>query len=1039
MSLAPGIYEALLDEDLDGILRRHPELRSVFGKIDPEEEPPRYAAFVSKVLEQALRQEADPGLRLQLCNQLIERISARDETAFLQTRRLIPAEKPLLLEVTPSHCVEPGMPRPDTPLAESSLFTGSRSDPQLVHELLQEIRTADMVDILISFIKWAGLRLLMPGFEDLARRGVRVRVITTSYMGASDAEAIEWLGRQPNVEVRVSYDTERTRLHAKAYHFSRKSGYSTAYIGSANMSHAAMTSGLEWNLKVTAQDMPHILEKFAAEFETYWNSQEFLPFDTTKPERLREALRRASQGTLLAPFFPDMTPHPFQQRILEALEAEREVRNHRRNLIVAATGTGKTVVAAFDYKRFCAGVGRPARLLFVAHRREILEQSLGCFQAVLRDQNFGALLVGPHQPQHYDHLFCSVDSLTSRKLWERLGAEFYEYIVVDEVHHGPAESYRPIFDFFHPQILLGLTATPERMDGKSVTADFEGRLAAEIRLPEALEEKLLCPFHYFAVSDPVSLKDEKFWANGRYVTEELEKIYTGAHILAQQRLDAILGALQRYEPDLSRIRGVGFCVSVEHARFMARSFNDHGIRCAELTGETSGQDRTEKMAQFRRGELTFIFTVDLFNEGVDVPDINTVLFLRPTESLTVFLQQLGRGLRHAPEKDCLMVLDFVGQTHRRYRIDRKLAALLPKHRFNIKREVEEDFPHLPPGCCIQLERCARDHILESIRQSFLNLQTQVTELVKTFENESGQPLTLGNFVTYHDYEPDCVLRDRTWSEWKAQAGLQRSPQDPDLDRLRQGLLRAAQLRAPAYIRDLKRLLGFINDDPSGTADLAPERRLMLHYLLWGKPGPSLEMASLEESAARLATNPSVLADISEVADWAIETTSVLGLKPALPFECPLELHGTYSTQDIKAALGASSFERSGPTGVGVFHVPAKRVYALIFTFRKTEKDFSPSTMYADYPLSLTRMHWQSQSTTTQDREMGQNLIHHKERGYTILLFARLTKKTQGITSPFTYLGPARRISFEGELPITIVWELPHPMPAGLFEDARVGG
>src|SRR5204862_6017867 len=202
-------------------------------------------------------------------------------------------DKPLLLEITPPNYAEGGIPRPETPLGQSSLFTGSPADPQLVHELGREMRSADSVDLLVSFIKWSGLRLLMPAFEEIATRGGKVRVITTSYMGASDAEAVEWLARLPNVSVRVSYDTERTRLHAKAYHFRRESGFSTAYIGSANMSHAAMTSGLEWNLKVTAQDMPHILEKFVAEFETYWNSQEFAVFNSDEPLMLREAIQRA--------------------------------------------------------------------------------------------------------------------------------------------------------------------------------------------------------------------------------------------------------------------------------------------------------------------------------------------------------------------------------------------------------------------------------------------------------------------------------------------------------------------------------------------------------------------------------------------------------------------------------------------------------------------------------------------------------------------------------------------------------------------------
>ena len=494
----PGIYDALLDQSLFDTLAQNPEMRAVLAKIDIEEQPVRYAAFVARIIEQALRDETDPGKKLTLCNSIIDLISGKPETEHIKQRKLMNLRKSLLLEITPAHYGEPGVPRPKTSLVASSLFTGSPLEPQLVHELLEEMRSADGLDILVSFIKWSGLRLLFPAFEELRDRRVPVRVITTSYMGASDAPAVEWLAGLPNVQVRVSYDTERTRLHAKAYHFKRHSGLATAYIGSANMSHAAMTSGLEWNLKVSAQDMEHILEKFTAEFETYWHSREFLPFDPADPLPLRNAIARArSQDTITPQVFFDLKPYPFQERILEALVRERTSRDSWRNLVIAATGTGKTVISAFDYQRFRQANQQQARLLFVAHRQEILQQALATFRNVLRDQNFGELLTGNFQAQRLDHLFCSVGMLANRRLWEQVGPDFYDYIIVDEAHHGTASSYRPLFDEFSPQILLGLTATPERMDGGNVVADFGNRFAAEIRLPEALEEKLLCPFQFY--------------------------------------------------------------------------------------------------------------------------------------------------------------------------------------------------------------------------------------------------------------------------------------------------------------------------------------------------------------------------------------------------------------------------------------------------------------------------------------------------------------------------------------------------------------
>jgi superfamily II DNA or RNA helicase/HKD family nuclease len=1041
MHLAHGIYEALLDEVLQDALARRPELRRIFGKIDTEEQPALYASFVAKVLEQALREETDPEKRLSLCNRILGTVAAEPGRGHLEKHRLVPEAKPLLLEITPPYYNQIGLPRPHTSLAESSLFTGSPQEPQLAHELLEEMRSADGVDILVSFIKWSGLRLLMPAFEDLRDRQVPVRLITTSYMGASDAPAVEWLAQLPNVQVRVSYDTERTRLHAKAYHFRRLSGFSTAYIGSANMSHAAITSGLEWNLKVTAQDMAHILEKFSVEFETYWNSREFAPFDAEQPELFRRALARAKDnGTGGPAVFFDLRPHPFQERILEALERERSAHDRWRNLVIAATGTGKTVVAAFDFKRFYLQRQRQARLLFLAHRQEILQQAQATFRNILHDQNFGELQVGPYEATRLEHLFCSVGMLSSRRLWEQVGSGFYDYIVVDEAHHGTASSYRPIFDYFAPQILLGLTATPERMDGDNVAADFGNRFAAEIRLPEALEEKLLCPFHYFGIADPIAINGDQFWRNGKYDAAALENVYVLDQSRARQRVEAIITALHRYEPDVTTLKGIGFCVTIRHAEYMAAQFNQGGIPSAPFVSGIDTEQSAELLGKLRNGELTFLFTVDKLSEGVDVPEINTVLFLRPTESLTVFLQQLGRGLRHAPEKDCLTVLDFVGQAHRRYRIDTKLKALLPRHRFAIDKEVEQDFPHLPAGCAIQLDRLSRQYVLENIRENFGRLAVQVPDRLQTFTSETGQELTFGSFVRYHDYEPVVLLAKESWSEWKAKAHLVPIPVDPDLARLKKALLRAAFVNGPQEATLLREVLLMLSAGQVTEAlALAGTSAMLLYYRIWGDKAERLGITSLEDAFRRLAANRTVCADIDEILAWSLDCTEVAGTAPELPFSVPLELHAQYGIREVQAAFGRATLESSGQAGVGVMHFAEVKTYALLVTFQKTEKEFSPSTMYVDYPISREMLHWESQANTAQHHTDGQNLIHHQKRGYTILVFARGNKKQNGVTVPFTYLGPVERVSYESERPIKMVWRLRHCMPVEMFEDNRRGG
>jgi superfamily II DNA or RNA helicase/HKD family nuclease len=1024
-----GVYECLLDEELQQMLEANPELRPILRSIDDETAPHTYSQFIGQIFYQALR-TAKKDQRISILNRVIELLSATDGLDYLSRKKLLSKDKNQLVEIGSAHT---GFTRPETPLSTSSLLTGQGADPPLEHELRAEMESSDRVDILVSFIKWSGLRLLMPAFEKLEQRNVPVRIISTSYMGASDPVALEWLANQSNVSVRVSFDTGGTRLHAKAYHFARKTGFSTAYIGSANMSHTAMTQGLEWTVKTTAQDMPHILARFMAEFDTYWES---IDFESLGPDNFarfrREITKYRTRSDNRPQFFAEITPRPFQLRILEALDAARQSGN-KRNLVVAATGTGKTVIAALDYKRTVETQSKKIPLLFVVHRKEILEQALACFRTILRDQNFGELLVEGNRPTEWDHVFASVQSLNSQQPWNTLGESHFDFVIVDEAHHGAASSYRPIFDHLKPEFLLGLTATPERMDGSLISPDFGGRYAAEIRLPEALEEKLLCPFHYFGVADNIDLDDDRFWRNGRYDSKELETVFTGDDFRAKQRVDTILQALDRYQPELEDIHGVGFCAGVKHAHFMAHHFNARGISAAVLLGETSSEERTERLKKFREGELSFLFTVDVLSEGWDVPEINLVMFLRPTESLTVFLQQLGRGLRHSPGKECLTVLDFVGQLHRKYRIDTKFTALLTHRRQRIDREIENDFPHLAPGCNIHLERVAREHILRRIKSVLDNLNNFIPETIRTWETDISKPLTFGNFVQETSLSANVILSKRSWSEWKSMASNQPKPDDPDFTLGRKALSRIALRTDPDILQAVEEIYEVAENKTQYDEKMATA----LHYLFWGKKGGAVGVDSIAGSLEKWRSNPSLARDGAEIAAWRRSTQPVPITEIELPFPCNLKLHASYGSAEIKSALGLATLKSPGSTGVGVLHSSELKCYVHLVTFRKSDQDFSPTTRYRDYPVSQTRLHWESQSNTSQVSPVGQNYIHFEDRGYTILFFARLEKRIDGETAPFTFLGPAKSlISYDGNRPISMVWELEYSMSAAMYEEAR---
>ena len=374
------------------------------------------------------------------------------------------------------------------------------------------------------------------------------------------------------------------------------------------------------------------------------------------------------------------------------------------------------------------------------HRKEILEQSIQKFQEVLNDFNFGELYVDGYKPTDIEHLFISIQSFNSAKLSQWTSKDYYDFIIVDEFHHAAADSYQELLAYYEPKILLGLTATPDRMDGKDILKYFDGRIASKLLLGEAIDRNLLSSFQYFGVTDDTDYRNFK-WTRGKYDVSELEKVYTAD----TRRCALILNSVKKYVTDISSVKGLGFCVSVAHANYMAKYFNDKGIPSISLSSKSADDIRNDAKTDLLSGKINFIFVVDLYNEGVDIPAIDTVLFLRPTESATVFLQQLGRGLRLSPGKDCLTVLDFIGQANKKYNFAMKFEAIVGKGRKSIRKQVEDGFSNLPRGCYIELEKYAKEYILENLKQTDNNKRALI-EMVRTFEEDTGLPLNLENFL-----------------------------------------------------------------------------------------------------------------------------------------------------------------------------------------------------------------------------------------------------------------------------------------------------
>jgi superfamily II DNA or RNA helicase/HKD family nuclease len=928
---------------------------------------------------------------------------------------------------------------PETRLSQSVLFTGSNEGRSLGSELRKEILSADEIDLLVSFIKFKGIIILEKELREFTQRGGKLRVITTTYMGATDYKAIELLANLPNTQVKVSYNTGNERLHAKAYLFKRKSGFDTAYIGSSNFSRTALTDGLEWNIKMTTREVSHIIDAFRKTYDSYWEDKEFewyTPGSELHREKLVRALQASNskQESISAGNYFKISPFEFQAEILEKLKVERNIHARNRNLVVAATGTGKTVIAAFDYRDFRKTNPR-ARLLFLAHRKEILVQAQALFNGILEERNFGELWVEGNVPASYQHVFASVQTLNNQLAALALSPEYYDFIVIDECHHLTASSYRDIIAYFKPKVLVGLTATPERMDGGDIQEDFHNRIAAEIRLPEALNRKLLCPFQYFGVSDSIDLSHVA-WERGRYIPSELSKIYTGN----DQRVRDILNALEYYTKDSHQVRALGFCVTVDHAQYMAEKFTLAGLKADFLTSANS-QRREELRNKLKRKEINYLFVVDIFNEGVDIPEIDTVLFLRPTESLTIFLQQLGRGLRLADDKDCLTVLDFVGNARPEYNFENKFRALIGRTETTVKKEVEENFPHLPLGCSIVLEAKAKEVILKNISAATSLNRSQLIRRMQEFRNHSLQEFNLRNFLHYHELPIQMIYRKGGWKRLCYEAGIIETYDDTNEDAIiraiRKKWLATRSTRYFDFILGLARR-GF----QVSMHELNEEEYLMLQMLHVDVWPENSGFESLQASIRALGQNNILLQEIIEVLEYLNDSIGFEELPLTLPYAQPLKIHARYTRDQILAAFRFSEFGKRASNREGVAEKEELKTELLFINLIKSEENFSPTTMYDDYAISESLFHWQTQNSAGPDTPKGLSYIHHKKNNKNILLFIR-EKKTDEFdqTMGYVFVGSAVYEDHSGSKPMSIRWKLQTPLPHYLWKQAaklRVG-
>lgn len=1020
--LPTGLYEVLITEGLKARLDALADALPIEKRaLHAAETPDRVAWHLSREIERALADVPDKDraqVGIEVARALLDRLGELVKV----DPGVSPADPGTVLEAILGHRPDGSpapIPQPLIPLLDTTLLTNAPGEPNLWSQLRSEIESSDRIDVVMAFIRRSGIAPLVDALRRHCSDGRQLRVLTTTYTGSTEQAALEQLV-DLGADVRVSYDLTTTRLHAKAWVFHRESGFSTAYVGSSNLTHSAQVTGIEWNVRASAARNPDVIAKFGAVFDSYWAGGDYRPYDAVQFVDEQERAGRTDSGpkVILSPI--ELRALPFQERLLELLEVSRQ-QGYRRNLLVSATGTGKTVMAALDYGGLAARLQR-SRLLFVAHREEILDQSLATFRYALRDPSFGEKWVGGTRPTRFEHVFASIQSLNAADL-DALPADHFDVVIVDEFHHAAATSYEKVLNHLEPAELVGLTATPERSDGLPILHWFDDRIAAELRLWDAIDQQHLAPFLYYGIHDGLDLRDIP-WKRGRgYDIEELSNRYTSSDAWARLVIKQLDG-----HTDVTSMRCLGFCVSVDHARFMARHFNDAGISSVAVWGDSRRADREAALRDLAKGDVKAVFSVDLFNEGVDVPNVDTVLMLRPTESPVLFLQQLGRGLRKAKDKPYCTVLDFVGMHRREFRFDRRYRALLGGTRRDVERAVQMQFPFLPAGCNMQLDEKSAEVVLRSLREAIPSRWRAMVEELRSLRRVRSD-IDLAGFLDESGLDlDDLYANNHSWSELLDAADAPTSAAGANETALRRAVGRQLHVDDAERITAYRELLA--SGAPPRIAQLPERTRRLLHMLVASVTDQAITKdCSLQDAIELLWAHPQVVAELAELFTVLHRRIDHMHQPLTTHLDAPLQIHARYSRVEILAAMGLGGDQaKIASWQSGVYEAKAANAELLAFTLDKTSGAFSPATRYRDYAISRSLIHWESQAAVRAESDTGLRYRNHERNGRTILLFTRERVDERA----FWFLGPARYISHKGERPMAITWKLDVPLPGDLY-------
>jgi len=916
----------------------------------------------------------------------------------------------------------------------------------LLRELVKSMNECVRFYFSVAFINFSGLQLLLDPLKEAEQKGIKGKIITSTYLNFTDAKALEKIKEFQNVDLKVFVTDKEIGFHTKAYIFEYQDSYKVI-IGSSNITQSALKSNIEWNVEIITKEHGRFIQDVLKEYDGLWNmsAEADQAFISRYEEFLKSLKNTQKTHQLIYENKQYIVQNRMQKRATENLERLRSF-GEKKALVIAATGTGKTYMSAFDVKNV-----KPRRLLFIVHREGILKKAKDTFEMLLPNEGFTfGLLTGNHKQKHVDYVFATIQTIS--KCFHEFERDEFDYLIIDEAHHATSPTYQTVFDYFEPQFTLGMTATPERSDGYNVFDLFDNNVALEVRLHEALEDELVIPFHYFGITDidGVDLSDVDI-DNITEITKRLK---------VNERVDFIIEKMDFYGHDGEKRKGLGFCVSIEHAQYMASEFNKRGYKSIFLYGADAPEKREQYIQRLEddQDELEFIFTVDIFNEGVDIPSINTVLMLRPTNSPIIFIQQLGRGLRKHADKSFLTVLDYIGNHQKTFLIALALNGSRYYDKESLKVAVATGFANIPGCTHIQMDKISQDRILEQIDKENFNSMKYLKEEYGEFKklNQGRIPYLLLDYLKY-DGAPDPVKfinREKTYLSFVAKVEKNEYLKELLLNEAFEATMKELSSKLP-----LKRIyefviLRYLLDHEEINLEIAKQQVLkmidhvdddsILHAFEclnqnYYDSGQLKNKPKLVQFSNGILTKTDSLTKLLENEEYRkfIEDIITYGIfryekdfKREYYGVPHFKLYEQY--QMIDAALLSnyrkihSSFRGSGLLANG-------NEYFLFIDLHK-EEDVKESINYKDKFINPHEFQWQSVNNTTQQSERGKNIIFNQQRGIHLHLFIRKYKEIDGKTEPYIYIGKGNSVEFEGDKPITVRMELENEVPSNLYTE-----